>query len=94
MEAKINKLRELALSKRFILRITFKNLRYSLILGKTVIVEDKTSGSMVRWNQAFGNRSLSDVLNSFQIESISLEKGSELELFEDVDKALAYLEKI
>jgi hypothetical protein len=92
LEAKLNKLRELAMNKKFLLRVSLKKIKYNLILGKTVSVEDKTSGASVKWFQAFGNKTLNEVLRYFEIEEIILEKGEEYR-FKNIDEAILFLEK-
>ena len=94
MEAKLNRLRELALNKKFSLRIEFKKIKYALILGKTISVEDKTTGSLVKWFQAFGNLTLRDLINNFEIEAIFLEKSGEEWNFKNIEDAILFLEKV
>ncbi len=82
------------MNKKFLLRIDFKKVKYSLVLGKAIKVEDKTTGLQVKWFQAFGNLTLRDLINNFDIESISLEKGGEESIFKSIDEAILFLEKV
>jgi len=94
LEQKLNRLRELALNKKFTIRIDFKKFKHSLLLGKTIVVEDKITGSQVKWFQAFGNLTLRDLINNFEIEKISLEKSGEEKVFKSIEEAILFLERI
>lgn len=93
LEEKINRLKEIATSKKYSVRISFKGLRYSIILGKTITVEDRSTRERIKWFQALGKRTLNDILKDFQLDFILLERGEEVYLFNNVDEALSFLEK-
>lgn len=94
MESKLYLLRDLAVKKGFLAKVSFKGLRYALLLEKVIRIEDKATGMQVRWYQAFGNMKLPELLRNFQLEFILLERGrNEVHLFNNIDEAISFLQK-
>jgi len=68
--SELEKLRKYIKEKKLKARLYFEGIKYIIILNNQTLVEEKTTGMHIKWFQAFGNKSLNDVLKYFTLSKI------------------------
>jgi len=92
LEAEFKRLKEILKAKKAKSAIILSNTRYSIILDGNIFVEDKYTGDQIKWFQAFGNKSIVDILKYFKIEKIILTVKDKEYNFKDIQEVIAFLE--
>ena len=70
-------------------RVTFKGLRYALVIDGYVRAED-LGGGRVEWGRAFGSLTPAEALSSLPIESIEVSMPDRSLSFKDVKELLKW----